>query len=101
MNSPNGKVAFSWSALTFLIGLLMTVIGWGVRTEVGLANRPDKQAVEAKAKEIAENEAKGKANREDVVRLDEQIKGVTRTLEKIDAKLDTLLAEKRERRRER
>ena len=85
-NNGNGgiKITLPWAAvITVLIG----VIGWMGSMQVGLADRPKRDEVKTTAVETVA----AKAEREDVVRLQEQLKRVLEKLENQEKKLDRLL----------
>lgn len=96
MNSTNGSGP-KISLPTILIPVLLALLAWMGAQQLALSERPDRQEVAQTAAKAVEP----KAAKEDVVRLDEQIKAVSKSLEKIDAKLDKIIEQRIERKRER
>ena len=86
----NNKFSLDWRALAILVTLFLAAAGF---TIPAVYNRPDRQEVE---KTVAAATAP-KANKEDVVRLETKLEAVSKSQERIEAKLDKLLDHKTKR----
>ncbi len=92
-NGTAVKISLPWAVI---IGLAITLIGWGVKTEVSLARIPDREEVLACAKEQAASAAAPKASKDEVSDLRSDVRVLIEQMKEQNKKLDRLL-EKRER----